>query len=355
MADTHSTTLGARTPLILLPPTPSLDAVCAAYALSHFFETRTAHPVITCTDTIHDSATFLKKPQKSTTTIRGLQDFIIQFDTTHNAIDDIEISREEKTVHIIITPQNDFIDPRDFSFAPSRLHYDAIFLVGTDTLEATKLTTPENLSLLEELPRTVYVSSPKAPIISMHVYEDLWRFSTESVTGAVAHDLLAGIVAATDGLRSETITADIFRTGSTLMQSGGDLQAIMLALYKTVSFDFLRSWGDVLDKLTLSPSKRVAAAFVTKDYDIPLLSLILQRTAQFLPHVHIFGIFWTLHTTPQITQGVILPTHTISQTLLEDIFSTVSPAPHNCFFVTSSAKPQSIITHIDAHLERQRE
>lgn len=342
----------AQTPLILLPPSPSVDVVSAAYGLAHFFALRGAQPSLVCVDDLTKIAPFLTLPVKPTDTIRGLQDFIIQFNTKHNAIDDVRVTRAEHTIDIAVTPEKDFIDPRDFSFAPSQMHHDALFILGADTIAQTRLATPDNEPLLAELPHIIYTVSPKIPILSMHLYETLWHIDDTALSGDVAQSLLAGIVAATDGLRSDNISADLFRACSTLMRSGGDLQTIMLALYKTVSFDFLRLWGGILDNLTLSDSGRVATAIVPPLYsdDPLLLSLMLLRTAQFLPDVHVLGVFWSgTHDTQ--THGMVLPTQSSLVTSLPSFFATVSHAPHDCLLIDTPDAPHVLTAQLDRALE----
>ncbi len=343
-------------PLILLPPSPDTDVLGAAYGLAHFLHARGAAPTLVCTDDVRTRAPFLTPPETVTTTLGGLQDFIIQFDTTHGAINDVRVTRTDTAVTIAVTPEKNFIDPRDFSFAPSQLHYDALFVCGADSVEATGLLTDDNAPILAELPTTTYTTSPTQSILSMVLYDTLWHADNEAITKDVAQSLLTGIVAATDGLRSDAISADVFRAGSTLMQRGADLQTIMLALYKTVSFDFLRLWGGILDRLTLRAAGRIATAHVAPLYgdDPMLLSLMLMRTAQFLPHIHVLGVFWTTAHTPA-TRGMVLPITPQATTALPSLFATVTAAPHGCLSVAADDAPDVLAAHIAHTLEEARD
>ncbi len=343
--------LTAQKPLILLPPTPSIDKVSAAYALAHFYTSiDVTEPVIVCEDDCTKIVPFLTQPRNVTTTIGGLQDFIIQFDTTHNPISDVKVLRTDTAINISVTPEKDFIDPRDFSFAPAQMHYDAIIVIGAQTLEDTNLATPENTALLAELPTTYLMPPHDIPLVSMSLYADISAY-TSDISHETAQSLLTGIVAGTDGLRSSHVTADIFRAGSALMRSKADLQEIMLTLYKTVSFDFLRLWGGFLNKLTLHASGKVATATITPLYedDPNLLSLILTRTAQFLPQADVIIALWSKASDTQ-THGMIYSPSPEIRTQLPALFAHATNAPNSCISIHSPETQHDILTNINRTL-----
>ncbi len=342
-----STAPTATKPLILIAPDPTADMLAAAYALAQFFQNNGSTPSIVCNNMVADKIPFLTAPAEVTSTITGLQDFIIQFETAHNAIGDITVARTDTAVHIMVTPEKDFIDPRDFSFAPSQLHYDAIFIIGATTIADTRAAQPEQIELLATVPQQSFISTKEAPLISMQLYAMLTAMGNDAISPAVAQSLLTGIVISTDGLRSERADATVFHACSALMRSGADLQTIMTQLYKTVSFTFLHLWGGLLEKLTIAPSGQIASAIVEPLYgaDRETLARLLMRTAQFLPNVALLAALWRdEHGT---TSGMILPLQRNTAAKIPSFFTTAQTI-HDCILVTTPQAPDAILHQLQS-------
>ncbi len=340
-------------PLILLTPTPTLDALAATYALAQFFIEHNATPSIVCRNVATIDTSFLVAPTEITPTITGLQDFIIQFDTTHNTIRDVTVKRTDTDVQITVTPTQDFIDPRDFSFAPSQIHYDAVFIIGKTTIADTQTAQQDQIELLASLPQQSFVATKESPILSMQLYTLLTRMDHGTISGTIAQNLLTGIVASTDGLRSERANATVFHTCSALMRNGADLQSIMTHLYKTVSFTFLHLWGGLLEKLSISPSGHLASAIIEPLYgaDHEMLAHLLTRTAQFLPNITLLAAFW--HDEHTTTRGMILPTQEHVALKIPSFFTTVHNV-NTCVVVTTQQTPETILHQLDTLFEEHK-
>ncbi len=334
----------SRTPLILLAEQPGDDAAAAALALAHWSEARGASPVV-AGNTLRDKLPFLPRPRHLTKEVRATQDFVLQFSTATTPIRDVRVERDRDRLRLIITPEGDYIDPRDFSFAPAKPHYDTIVLVGADAFDTWQNMGEAARLTLADVPRISLIGTRQNPIISAEVAQIMLgaeQTAKQALPENAAQCLLAGIVSVTEGLCLKPISAELFRLSAKLMRSGADLQQIMMQMYKTVTFDFLKLWGKYLQNLQTGGGGRVVWSFLKTDVsaDNEELSAALARTAKLLPESRI--LLALPEKSKHATGAVMLPNtddfsifaETLGQTAKlgsEHIFSFISNKPTSKF------------------------
>lgn len=276
------TATAATNPLVLLPPHPGTALLAAAYGLGHAGGT-----VICPTD---ETVPTLPTPPRRRNVIGGLNDFILRFDTRRNAIDDITVTHLEDAVEVAVTPRDNYIDPRDFLFAPSRAHFDGIVLLGADSPAAHPLWDASLSDALPEAPVTAYSRDTAAADIAA----DILTVRGDDLPAVAATCLLYAVMAESGGLRDGRTNAALLATVAGLMRRGGDLQQVTTALFKDTPLAFLRLWGATICDITVSDDRSTAAGILPPgtDTDAAQVDAALRYTAQFLPDTRRLATLW---------------------------------------------------------------
>ncbi len=205
---------------------------------------------------------FLPEYSLAITSISGVRDFILSFNTENNDIKDVRWRKENGHLDIIITPDRGSIDPRDFSFLPAKFSYDLLFVLGAADFNSLGETYEKNSDLFFELPIVNLDNNPaNESYAQLNMVDPLFnsvaelsadlmiRTNPEAVKGEVAQCLLTALVEATDNFKSLKVTPKTFEIASFLMENGGDHQKIVNALYETESLYSLKLWGKMLQRL----------------------------------------------------------------------------------------------------------
>ncbi|HHH12576.1 MAG TPA: hypothetical protein ENJ77_01720 [Candidatus Moranbacteria bacterium] len=282
----------SRTPLILLPPEPDEDSFAAGLALAHWSEARASRPVLAGAK-VDRILPFLPRNRQIEKRVRAGEDFVLRFDLGNNPIKDVQINRDSGALEIIITPEADFIDPRNFSFAPARSHHDLLVLVGAAAFDTLEKMDSSSKLVLADVPRISLSTTDESRILCAEVARimlDGDPAGKQSMPEKSAESLLAGIVAAGDGFRAPTIDAEIFSLSAKLMRAGGDLQNIMMNMFKKTSLDFLKFWGALLENIRILVGGKLADFALPEDASASAedILLALERTADLLPETRVF-------------------------------------------------------------------
>lgn len=331
----------AQKPLILLDIAPSADMVASALGLVQYYLAQDVVPILVCPINCAQILSFLPRGVEVKDKIGQVQDFVLQFHTTRHDIADVVIERDVDMVRVVVTPAGSYIDPKDFSFAPSRAHYDSIIMIGSDATKWMQVY-PDIASTgaLADVRQYIFTPTSAFPIIAQ-AFAQQFASAGIMIPALTAQCLLAGIVSVTDGLRSSWATADIFHTAARLMRYGADLQEIMMRLYKDVSLEFLQLWGLMLSHLILSPNKICAITILpTPQPSTATLTIVagLHRTAQSLPQVQILIALWSIADDDAIKQTY--------QGIAYRVTPQAPQLPSSCHDITtlSQAQVQSFVT-----------
>lgn len=249
--------------LILLPKNPSGDAIGAAWAFYFFLEGQSKNSKIVFEgEGAMEKLSFLPRPEKVLHELVGTQDFVLSFNTKFNKIVDIKTERLEEELRVYITPEKGSIDPRDFSFIPSRFKYDALVVLGSPDRESLGKVFEDSPDIFYEVPvinidhhssndrfgqmNILDIAASSVSEILMDLFE---KMDKDVVDERVAECLLAGIIEATNSFQNKSTTPKALRMSATLMGKGADQQKIIRYLYKTQPLAILKLWGRVMARL----------------------------------------------------------------------------------------------------------
>ncbi|QQS61820.1 MAG: hypothetical protein IPN70_02790 [Candidatus Moraniibacteriota bacterium] len=273
---------GSKYPLVVLPENPSGDSICAGRALSLVLE-RLGKEVSLVYSQTFDSAfnfDFLSCPKEIRHNLLGVRDFVFIFNTTRNPIGNVRTEQSDGEFRIYLTPQKGSIDPRDFSFIPTDIKYDRIFLLGVRDKESLGNLYEENADVFFEVPlinidvrsdNEQYAQTNIVEVTSSSVSELitnlLSRAKKNYISEEIAQCLLAGIICGTESFQSSVTTPKSLQFASFLIDKGADQHEIVRNLYKKQSFSLLKLLGKVLAKLQWEESLSMIWAMIEmKDF-----------------------------------------------------------------------------------------
>jgi len=298
--------------LILTAEKPTYDAVAAGWAISHLLKNIGKNPTILQRESKNNILSFLAKPEKLETEIKGARDFMLSFDTTRNKIIDFRTENKIGTFEIYITPEREAIDPRDFSFVPAKFKYDLVIVLGCSDLDRLGDLKEKNSDLFFELPvvnidnasgnenfgqiNLVDITASSLAEILAELFKSSWEKQTNQ---DIAQCLLAGLISATHNFQSKRTTPQTFLAASWLIEKGADQQEIVRNLFKTQSFSFMKLWGRVMARLQWDEKLKIAWSTIsledfvqsrTKPEELPL---VLEKVKDNFSAGKIFAILYS--------------------------------------------------------------
>lgn len=310
--------------LILLGQNPSGDAIGSAWALSFFLRKRKVEAIVAVADKDEfvKRYSFLPAPEQLIDDISGSRDFMLAFNTKHNAIMNIRTEQDEEETRIFITPQKGSIDPRDFSFIPAKFKYDLVIVLDSPDKESLGKVYEENPDIFYEVPVVNIDHHNENDNFGQVNIVDLTASSTAEILAGVfssidpngvdetiAKCLLTGIIESTNSFQKKNTTPKALQLSAMLMSKGADQQEIIRYLYKTQPFHLLKLWGRIMARLIWEESVQLVWAPVFLDdfvqsrsnpKDIPL---ILEKIKENYSAGKIFMILY--NDTPDSSRGII--------------------------------------------------
>lgn len=269
--------------LIVLPEHLSGDVLAAGYALAHYSNTSGASPLLVTSDKEHirDEYTFLPQPEHIRDNLHHARDFLLTFDTTHNAITNVRSVRNENTITIHVTPEKGMIDSRDFSFGLADFPFDIIITLGMHTREDAGSVFLDTPDVFYDIPIVSIDTAPDnsnfghinfiartASSLSEVIADLLLTHHPDHVTADVAQCLLTGIISATDSFRSTQTTPHALSRASDLIDCGANQQEIVTHLYKSQPLSLLQIWGRALKNLrTYESDMIITTTLSASDFD----------------------------------------------------------------------------------------
>lgn len=324
MQQLDSLLVKSKNALVILPHNPAADAIAAGSALYFFLASRGLTPTLAFVDDFNESArlNFLPRPEQIQDHLRGSQELVLLFNTQYNNILAARTERSEKEFRIYVTPEKGGIDPRDFSFMPSRFKYDLLIVLDSPDKESLG-------SLFEDSPDIFY----EVPIVNIDRHagnenfgqinwvnmtavstaeilaELMEKIGPQMIDERIANYLLAGIILATESFQKRTTTPKSLQLASRLMERGADQQLISRYLYKTQPLNLLKLWGRLMVRLNweedikLVWSEVTAEDFVQSRASSTDLPFVLEKLADNYSAGKIFAAFY--QDRPGMVHGIL--------------------------------------------------
>lgn len=330
----------AKKVLIILPESPSGDAISSGYALHRVLQEKSIDTSLAFSDSDKEAEKyeFLPKPKEILPIISGIRDFVLSFNTKTNKITSVRKEFVDDELRIYITPEKGSIDPRDFSFIPAKFKYDLLIVIDSPDKESTGKIYEENPDIFYEVPVVNIDHHNDNDNFGQINFVNLTASSTAEVLAGIfqkdpayfkideniANCLLAGIISATDSFQKKNTTPKSLEMAAQLMDLGADQQLIVRWLYKTQPFNILKLWGRVMARLNWDEEMKLAWSLVSledfvqsrsKPEDVPR---ILEKIKDNYSAGNIFLVLY--NEKPDVVVGMIKNTNSNSMEKFAEMF-----------------------------------
>lgn len=297
--------------LIVIPPSPTDDALCSAIALNHLIEKKQKDVACLFIEQLPERLRYLDLPANLITGLRGARDFILIFNTQHNKIISQRAEQIDDQYVIRLTPEKGSIDPRDFSIIPASYSYDLVIILGTASLDMLGAIYQENPDLFYETPKInidnqssnenygqINLVNMTATSVAEIITELVFKQWEKALDQKIAEALLSGIIAATESFQRPTTTPNAMILAAKLMKYQADQPKIIRHLYKTKSLAFLKLWGRVMARLQFEEKRCLVWSFISTEdlvqsraslQDIPY---VLEKIQESFLEGQLFAIFY---------------------------------------------------------------
>jgi hypothetical protein len=206
----------ARSVALLLPNSPSYDAVAAGLGLKLALE-QTGKSVVIASP---EPATVEFNRLVGINTLSqsfGKRDLVISFPGQTEMVDKVSYNVDKGELQLIVTPKpNVVLDPSKLKFIAGGTQADAAILLGTDNVRDLGKLYDEAKEYLDSLP----VHFLTGPRLSEQVTM-LLAGQQLPLTPDAASNLLAGLERATNMYQTPDVAADTFEAAAMLMRAGG--------------------------------------------------------------------------------------------------------------------------------------
>ncbi len=264
--------------ILIISPENSIDSKASSFALVYLLEKIEKNVTLFSDKKDPDQISFLPKPIKTISNLNGLRDFQLIFNTTENKIIDLKTEEKENELTISITPEKGAINPKDFSFVPSKFKFDLIILVGVFSLESLGDIYLLNTDLFFEVPKINIDHNPRNENYGqVNIVEDtassigeiLTELFLENYSNLInkktAQCLLTGIISATDSFQIPTTSPKAMSLSAQLIKYEADQPLIIKYLYRNRKLSFLKLWGRIMARLNWDKDKKIIWSLVSQE------------------------------------------------------------------------------------------
>jgi nanoRNase/pAp phosphatase (c-di-AMP/oligoRNAs hydrolase) len=264
--------------LIILPPSPTPDAVAAGLALASYLKRLEKDAVVVSADGKANSRMdFLPGYSEIAHEINLSKGFVINVSTKRTEVGELSYKKEGGKLAIHLKAKSGEFLPEDVTFGSSKFPYDAVVVLGAPSLEELGTFYGQNADLFFETPvinidfkganqgyGQFNLIELNASSLSEILYDLINEIERDLVDSSVATSLLAGIIAETNSFQHSRTTPQSFMKASQLISLGGNQQDIVNRLYKNKSMGFLKLWGRVLARLKHESDHALAYSAVNR-------------------------------------------------------------------------------------------
>lgn len=259
--------------LLALPQQPSIDALGAAYALTHYLK-HIKKDVTVLTGQLSDThRALLPRLQDIRTDLGGCGAFVIHVNLAHAKVETLSYDIRDGILAITLQPKQGAFAQDDVTVPKQKPAYDLIVTLDCPEIEA--LGAPFNtqseffyqtpiLNIDHHATNTRYGSlnyiDPSAIATSEILLQLLTSWNAELIVEHIATGLLAGLIEQTKNFQTNTVTPNALRSAGDLVTRGAARESIVKHLYRTKTIEMLRLWGRALSTLTSHYQEKVITA-----------------------------------------------------------------------------------------------
>jgi nanoRNase/pAp phosphatase (c-di-AMP/oligoRNAs hydrolase) len=267
----------STTPLILLPTTPSTDALAAGLALLLVLEKQGKLVKIVSPDfTLPPGHDFLPRTGAVEQRLSSLRKFVIRVDTSKTKLDNLSYDMQDAAVHIYLEPKQGFFEAKDVTLSAGAFTHDLIITLDLATLEALGSLYTDNAEFFFQTPilnidhhseNTRFGHTNLVDVVASSVSEILFEvikdLGHELIDEQVATSALTGIISKTKAFQNQRVTPRSLSIASHLMSAGARREEIVQHLYQTKTLATLKLWGRALGRIKTEREGKIVWTTIT--------------------------------------------------------------------------------------------
>jgi nanoRNase/pAp phosphatase (c-di-AMP/oligoRNAs hydrolase) len=253
----------ANSILIIFKMREENDALAAALALFLFLKNNNKEvDIVNIGDKTRNSLSFLPSFEKINSKLENIRRFIVSLNIKNATVNQIKYSLDKENLNFIISPSSGFFSEKDLSSKAGEFRYDLIISLASPDLESfgsaydnnveffykTTIINIDNDAKNEEFGQINYIDL-NTVTLSEIIYYLIKNYHLENIDEEIATCLLAGIIKKTKNFKTGNLSPKTLLTGSELIERGAKRDDIIKNLFYSKSFDSLKAWGEILNKL----------------------------------------------------------------------------------------------------------
>lgn len=249
--------------LVIFKMREESDALAAALSLFLFLKKLNKEvDIINAGEKNTNSLSFLPSFDKIGGKLENIRRFIVSLNIKNTTVNQIKYSLDKESLNFIVSPSSGFFSPEDVSSKAGEFRYDLIISIASPDLESfgpaydnnveffykTTIINIDNEAKNEEFGQINFIDLNTAAVSEI-VYYLLKNYHRENISDDIATCLLAGIIKKTKNFKIGNLSPKTLLTGSELISLGAKRDDIIKNLFYSKSFDSLKAWGELLNKL----------------------------------------------------------------------------------------------------------
>lgn len=264
--------------LLISHSRPSGDSVGSLLALQRVLKDIGKNSSVVISDSIPNSLEFLPDISNIKKTVDGSNDLVLKVNIENIDIEKISTNTDEKTLNIVLTPQNGKLDAESVQIESGKPVYDAIIVLDTPDVDKIDNIYDEYIELFFETPvvnidhhagneyfgtiNLVDITATSTAGILVAIFEALGKGKPDEDTATL---LLAGIIADTASFKNTNTTPKTMTVAAQLLAAGAHQQEIIQNFYKMKNLGALKLWGTILSNVQKDKEYRIVWSRVSCD------------------------------------------------------------------------------------------
>ena len=262
--------------LLVGPDNPDGDSVGSQLGLHLFCEKLGKIATSVSYEEIPRNYQFLPDIINIKVTLEVKRDFIISIDTTKSRPASLRYKKTDKTLDIILTPNQGSLSPEEISFSQSLYPFDLLVVTDTASMDMLALTQQNFPDLFSQVPLliidhhatnthfgTINLVEPKFSSSCEVAFNLMETINTSLIDEDIATCLLTGMMADTGGFQHPNVSPGTLVVASKLLLTGARHQEVVRNLFKSKPLAQLKLWGKILERMKLDETIKFVWSSVT--------------------------------------------------------------------------------------------
>jgi bifunctional oligoribonuclease and PAP phosphatase NrnA len=304
--------------LVITNTHPSIDTIASATAMGLFLQAlQKSADIVAPHFSIPSAPSFIEGANLIKPEIGAMRALHISIDVSKTPIEELLYDVRDGKLEINVIPKQHEWSLKDISTTHGTDRYDLVITIDVPDMKslgayATQFadffhrTTIINIdtNASNEHWGQINLVNLNAVSVSEILFDLFQQWNPGAITGSIATNLLAGMIAKTRGFRTSNVTPRTLAASSTLVGMGAKRNEIMEGLWRTRSINTLKLWGRALARLHHEGTSGIVWTMLSqKDFlesgsGSETLPDVIDELISYVPDAKIIVLFYEDEQTP---------------------------------------------------------